>query len=495
MTKTTLQKYIKDNFNDDLFLVVSNRQPISHFYEKGRIVSRRTPGGVVTAIEPIIRTCNGTWIALGSGEADRAVTDEQGLIRLPQDNPEYTLKRVWLPKEDVQGYYYGYSNETLWPLCHNTFQRPKFRKEDWEAYVRVNRKFAEEAAAVIGRRRAFVWVHDFHLCLFSKFLKELKGDDVFVAHFWHIPWPAFETFRICPQKHEILEGLLSNDLLGFQITYHERNFIDVVERELECRVDHERRSIIRRDRQTFVRSYPISIDFDDVNRQASSQELKDMAENLKSEFGIQDQKIMVGVDRIDYTKGIPERLLAIDRLFEKHPELKEKIVFVQMGALSRIHLQTYKDLNEELNRLVESINWKHQAGSWKPVILVRRQLSLKEVIAFYRMAQVGVISSLHDGMNLVAKEFAASCFDLEGVLVLSCFTGASRELPDAVLINPYDREGFSDGLYQAVTMDTDEKHRRIKNLRAVIKERNVFKWASDIMDDMQKLKALRSHFL
>jgi trehalose 6-phosphate synthase len=473
---------------DYLLVVVSNRQPYSHIFKKRKIECQRGVGGVVTSLDPVMQACNGMWVAHGSGDADHKVVDSQGKVKVPPANPAYTLKRVWLTKEEENGYYYGYSNEALWPLCHTAFQRPTFRKEDWDCYVQVNQKFAKAVIEELGDKKALVWIQDYHLCLLPKFLKEMAPSQLIVAHFWHIPWPAHEIFRVCPQKKEILDGLLANDLMGFHIRYHCQNFLDVIDREIEGRVDRERFSFVRAGHETLIRPYPMSVDFETISELSNSPEAAKAQGSLREEFGLSGVKVLVGLDRFDYIKGLPEKLLAIDRLLEKHPELKEKIVFLQMGPISRLHIPSYKALNDELNTLVEQINWKHSTDGWQPIILVRRHLSLIETLALYRTADVCVVSSLHDGMNLVAKEFVASRSDETGMLVLSQFTGAARELTDAVLINPYDREQVSDAIFNALTIPDEERKRRMAKMREIVRQNNVFRWAGKIISELLKFE-------
>jgi len=487
-TKKDLQTLIKEKMGDYLFIVVSNRQPYTHTLKRGKISYQRGAGGVITALDPVMQACNGLWVAFGNGDADRKASDNQGKVVVPPDNPSYTLKRVWLTREEENGYYYGYSNEALWPLCHMAFQRPIFRSEDWNYYVQVNQKFADAIVEEIGSKKAFVWIQDYHLTLLPKLLKEKLGNQIITAHFWHIPWPNHETFRICPQKKEILEGLLANDLLGFHIPYHCNNFFDVIDREIESKIDREKFSIVRGDHETFVRSYPISVDFEGVNSIAASSNVAQAVSTLRDEFGLADLKVIIGLDRIDYTKGIPERLFALDRLLEKHPELAGKFVFVQMGEISRIHIPKYKALNDEINAIVENINWKHSSNGWKPIILVRRHLSFTELVAFYRLGDVCVVSSLHDGMNLVAKEFVSSKSDETGMLVLSQFTGAARELTDAILANPYDREEFSNGIAQALQCQPEEAKRRMAKLRVTVQQNNIFRWSGKIISELLKFE-------
>lgn len=485
-TKENLHDLVKEKMSDYLFVVVSNREPYVHIFEKGKVVCRRGVGGVVTSLDPVMQACDGLWVAFGNGDADRKVTDKKGRVKVPPDDPSYTLKRVWLTKEEENGYYYGYSNEALWALCHMAFNRPIFRDEDWESYIKVNKKFADAILEEIGDKKAFVWIQDYHFMLLPKYLREKAGSRLIIAHFWHIPWPNYEIFRICPQKTEILDGLLANDLLGFHIRYHCDNFLYTVDNELECKIDRERFSIIKGGHETLIRPYPISVDFEGTSKASKSARVKTETKRLRDEFLLHDVKVLMGVDRLDYTKGIPERLIAMDRLLEKHPELKEKIVFLQMGVISRIHIRKYKELNDEINALVEEINWKHSTDTWRPIIMVRQYRSFYEMLALYHLADVCIVSSLHDGMNLVSKEFISSRYDNDGMLVLSQFTGSARELVDAVLVNPYDQEQFSDGMFEALSMSKKERTRRMKKMRHIIQQSNIYRWSGKILSELLK---------
>lgn len=487
-TKGDLQNLIKEKMGDYKFIVVSNRQPYAHFFKKGKVEYKRGVGGVVTALDPIMQACNGTWVANGNEEADHVVTDKAGKVRVPPDNPTYTLKRVKLTKEEESGYYYGFSNEALWPLCHMAFQRPVFRKRDWELYSKVNKKFADAVLEEAGDDKAFIFIQDFHLTLLPKFLRDAAGSRLIIAHFWHIPWPNYETFRICPQKHEILEAMLANDLMGFHIRYHCDNFLDTIDREMESKIDRERFSVTRGDHETLIRPYPISVDFEGIDALSSSPEQLGVMEYLKEEHDLHDKKILLGVDRIDYTKGIPERLVAIDRFLDKYPEFKEKFIFIQVGQMTRIHIDEYKKLNDRINALVADINWKHFSNGWEPIIFMRRHATLREILALYRLSDICIVSSLHDGMNLVAKEFIAAKTDDSGVLLLSQFTGAARELDGAVLINPYDIEQFSDGIFEAFSISEDERTKRMRRMRQVVRDGNIYKWAGQILSELVKFE-------
>lgn len=482
-----LRETISEKIGDSLFVVVSNREPYIHVFKEGKINVMHPASGLVTGLEPVVRATGGIWVAHGSGTADKMVVDKRDCVRMPASNPSYTLKRVWLSKEEEDGYYYGFSNETLWPLCHVVYTKPTLERADWDFYTIVNEKFRDAVLDIIGEKKAFIWIQDYHFALLPRMLKE-RRPDLLIAHFWHIPWPNPEVFRICPWTHEILWGLLANDIIGFHIRYHCDNFLNTVDRELEVRVDRERSSVFHHGGiETKVRPFPISIDFEAISRDVESEKVIEGSKRLKDEFSIQDRKVILGLDRIDYTKGIPERLKAVNRFFEKYPEYREKVVFLQMGTLSRMHIKRYKDLNDEINALVEEINWKFSTETWSPVILVRRSLDYMKVLEYYRIADICVVSSLHDGMNLVAKEYVASKNDASGILVLSRFTGAARELEDSLLINPYDIESFADTLKEAIDMPFSESEARMKKMREKLALDNIYRWAVKMVSELAKL--------
>lgn len=486
-TKEDLKRIVSTKLRGYKLIVTSNREPYIHVYEKGKIVCRRGPGGVVTALDPVMKTCGGTWVSFGSGDADRKVVDKDSKIQVPPHDPKYTQKMVWVSKEENNGYYYGFSNNALWPLCHMVFTRPHFSESDWKYYYKVNQKFAKAILEEVGKEKAFVWIQDYHLVLLPKFLKE-ASPNIITAHFWHIPWPNPEAFRICPKKTEILEGLLANDLLGFHIRYHCDNFISSVEKELEAKIDRERFSVIRSGHETIIRPFPISVDFEDISQRAGSDEIKEKAKSFREEFGLEGCIVLLSLDRIDYTKGLLEKLMALDRFMEKYPQYKKKFIFLQMGQLSRVHIHQYKLLNDQLNALVEEINWKHSTENWSPVRLVRRYSAYDEVLAFYRLADICMVSSIHDGMNLVSKEFVAARSDLGGALVLSQFTGAARELTDAILVNPYNTEEFADKIKKAVEMKPETKKRRMSKMRSVVRRNNIYRWSGKILSELLKFE-------
>lgn len=489
-SRDTLHQVIERALQGYHLVVVSNREPYVHRLEAGQIVCERPVSGLVTALEPVMRACGGTWVAHGSGNADREVTDAFGRLPVPPQAPSYTLRRLWISKEDEDEYYYGFANQALWPLCHIVFQRPVFRVEHWGAYRRVNRQFAEAVLNETRDRPTIVLIQDYHFALLPRMLREAQPD-LLIAHFWHIPWPNREAFRICPWSEEILDGLLGNDLLGFHIRYHCQNFLESIASAMEARVDHEQSSIVRGGRTTFVRPFPISLDIDAISEEARSPTLLERARQIRDRLGLGDQRVLLGVDRIDYTKGIPERLRAFDRLLQTHPEYQGNVCFVQIAAPSRSRIPSYKALATELDTLVADINWKYGSGRWTPVIYLDAAYPPEEVLAFYRLADVCVVSSLHDGMNLVAKEFVAARPDLDGALILSRFTGVARELEEALQVNPYAVDELAHAMHQAMTMDPAERRARLGALRDTIQRNNIYRWAGKIISAMARIAQRR----
>lgn len=486
-TKDNLERIVRTKLKDYRFIVVSNREPYEHFYRDGRIEWRRSAGGLVTAVDPILQACSGTWIAWGSGDADSDAVDENDHVAVPPDTRKYTLRRVWLDKEEENGYYHGFSNQTLWPLCHVVYVRPLFSETDWEYYKKVNDLFARAVIDEIGDERAFVLIHDYHLALCSKKIKE-ERPDVPVAQFWHVPWPNPEVFRICPWKLEILEGLLSNDVLGFHIVYHRDNFIKTVDLEVESRIDYERHAIIRKGHTTHVRAFPISVDFSSISDLSASSDFTSTREKIKKQQEVEFDVLGVGVDRIDYTKGILEKFRAIDRFLEKYPEYQQKFVYLEVGTPSRIHIHTYYDYMVKVEELVEEINWKYSTKHWKPLVLLRGPIDYSEILAYYKAADVCIVSSLHDGMNLVAKEFVSSQDARHGMLILSKFVGSAREYHDAVLINPYDTERTADAIKSALEIPPHEREKRMEKMRKWTAEHNIYRWGTDLITELDGIK-------
>ncbi|MDI6762410.1 MAG: trehalose-6-phosphate synthase [Thermodesulfobacteriota bacterium] len=480
MKKKHFQRVIKEKLKDYQLFIVSNREPYIHNWKEDQIECIRPASGLTIALDPMMQACGGIWIAHGSGTADRETVDNNQKVEVPPEDPQYELKRVWLSKNEEEGYYYGFANEALWPLCHIAYTRPVFRASDWEYYEKVNQLFAEKILEEIGSQKPLIFIQDYHLALLPRIIKE-KRPDALTVQFWHIPWPNPEAFRICPWKKELLEGLLGNNLLGFHIRYHCNNFIDTVDRELEARPDRERSSIVYKGKTTYVRHFPISIDFDAIDESTRKREVEEETKRLKTKYHLFDKIIGVGVDRLDYTKGIPEKFRAIDLFLDQNPEYRKRFVFIQLGAPSREHIPSYKQINDEIDESVERINWKHRTEHWSPILFLREHIPFLSMLAFYKMSSFCIVSSLHDGMNLVAKEYIAAKTDSDGVLILSRFTGAARELNEALLVNPYAVDEFAQTIKEAMEMPPEEVSRRMKKLREIARERNIYRWADQIL--------------
>lgn len=481
-TSERLAEYVKLSLKDRSIFVVSNREPYIHT-KKGKEISYYVPaGGMVTAIEPMIQACGGMWIAAGSGDADKLTVNAEDKIAVPPDDPKYTLKRVWLTPEEEKRYYLGFCNEGIWPLCHMAHTRPVFREEDWIEYKRVNGKFAENVLKEIKKvERPLLIIQDFHFALLPRMIKNARPDAE-IALFWHIPFPNAEAFGICPFRTEILDGMLGADLLGFHTQLHCNNFIETVGRELESLIDLEQFSITKNGHKTIIKPFPISIAFPPPAKHGT-----DPREILK-EYNIPNTKyIGVGVDRLDYTKGILERLRAIERLLEKEPDYRGNFTFIQIAPPSRSQIKAYHQLEEDVVNEVKRINARFRSGDWQPIFLSKKNHNHDEVNRFYRAADVCVVTSLHDGMNLVAKEFIAARSDEKGVLVLSKFAGASRDLKKAIVINPYDIDELSDSLKQALTMSKFEQKNRMKQMRDSVESYNIFRWSAELLKTLINL--------
>lgn len=426
---------------------------------------------------------------MGAGEADREVVDSSDKLRVPPEEPAYTLKRVWLTKEEENGYYYGFSNEGLWPLCHITHTRPLFRLEDWVYYQKVNEKFAEALLKEIADEESpLVLIQDYHLALLPLLVKE-KRPDARVAIFWHIPWPNPEAYGICPWRQEILIGMLGADIIGFHIQFHCNNFLDTVDRFLESKIDWEQFSVSRGGHTTLVKPFPISVSFEGgSDKAAAMKERESLRETLLKEIDVRAKYLGVGVDRIDYTKGIPERFSAIERFLEKYPEFVGEFTFIELGAPSRTHIKRYRELTTEVEEMADKINWRFQAKGWKPIVFLKAHHGHDAINRFYRTADICMVTSLHDGMNLVAKEFVSSRDDEDGVLILSQFAGASRELKDAIIINPYDIEEMAEAIRTSLTMEASERTERMQRMQALVREHNIYRWAGKLITELARLR-------
>ena len=492
-TAERLRVSLRSKLGGNPLFVVSNREPYMHVYhEKDKSIQMIVPAsGVVTALEPVMLACNGTWIANGSGNADRELVDAHDHLRVPPDHPSYTLRRVWLTDEEDRGYYEGFSNEGLWPLCHIAHTRPVFRPEDWLYYQRINRRFADAVLQEMeGTESPILLAQDYHFALLPRMVKEARPD-ARVAIFWHIPWPNAEVFGICPWQRELVDGLLGADLIGFHIQSHCNNFLETVDRVLEALTEWDRFAVNRQGHVTRVRPYPISVAFPENHSTSSLSGLQRSGElraALCAELGIEASLLGLGVDRVDYTKGILERFRGIERFLESYPAYQRRFAFVQIGAPSRTDIPRYQNFLDEVGKEAERINARFQNGHWKPIVLLKKHHSHREISRFYRAASVCMVTSLHDGMNLVSKEFVAAREDEQGVLVLSTFAGAAHELSDALLVNPYDVQQLSDALHQALEMSEEQQAMRMARMRKTVHEHNVYRWAANLLSDLTEIR-------
>jgi trehalose-6-phosphate synthase len=488
-TAERLRASIQKRLRGSSLFVVSNREPYEHVHTSNGIEARVPASGLVTALEPILYACDGTWIAHGSADADRETVDANDRLRVPPDHPHYTLRRLWLTKEEEEGYYLGFANEGIWPLCHIAHTRPVFRAGDWEHYQRVNEKFAQAVLKEIeNAEKPFVLIQDYHFALLPRLIKS-KRPDARVAIFWHIPWPNAEAFAICPWQRELLDGLLGADLVSFHIQAHCNNFLETVDQSLESRIEWDRFTINRNDHITLVRPHPISVALPELTEEsgrAASYEQNRAA--ILAKLAPETLFVGVGVDRMDYTKGIMERFKGIETFLDKYPHYREQFTFVQFGAPSRTSIKRYQDFVAEVEAEADRINRRLQTENWKPIVLFNQYHSHQEIEPYYKAADFCLVTSLHDGMNLVAKEFVASREDQDGVLILSQFTGASRELHDALLVNPYDTGQVAEMIRRALEMPSEERQARMRRMRRVVREHNVYRWAAELILELSEIR-------
>ncbi len=501
-TPQRLKNTLSRHLHGERIVIVANREPYIHERAADGSLSVAHPAsGLVTALEPVMRACSGVWIAHGSGSGDAEAADAQGRLRVPPGEESYVLRRLWLTPEEEKGYYYGFANEGLWPLCHMAHTRPIFRAEDFTHYQAVNEKFAAAVADEVDQDDPIILVQDYHFALLPRMIRE-RLPRATVLTFWHIPWPNSEQFGICPWRDELLAGLLGSSILGFHTQFHCNNFLDTVDRFLEARIDRENNAVVHHRQWTLVRPYPISIEWP-AGWMKGIPKADECRAQVFAELGLAEDALLgVGVDRLDYTKGIEERLLAVERLLERQPALCGRFTFVQLAAPSRTIIPQYQQLNDRVEAAATRINARFAKDGYRPVILLRAHHEPPRVFRFYRAADVCYVSSLHDGMNLVAKEFIAAREDEQGVLVLSHFTGAARELTEALVVNPYYIEEASDALAVALAMPREEQRDRMRAMRTFIAEFNVYRWAGRMLVDAARLRRreqltgrLRRHWL
>lgn len=495
-TAEKLSAHIRSHGGCGRIFVVSNREPYMHQRRGSEIECVVPPSGLVTALEPVLRACDGVWVACGNGDADSLTVDQLDHIAVPPDDPRYTLRRVWLSEEEEAQYYDGFANEGLWPLCHIAHTRPIFRRDDWECYQRINERFARALLTEMKNHSdPVVFIQDYHFALLPQIIKTARPD-ARVAIFWHIPWPNPEAFGICPWQSELLEGMLGADLIGFHTPLHCHNFLSTVDRVLESRTSHEHLTTQRRGHMTTVHPYPISVAVEDAIRESSEpedpavREAEQIAERqtLLSDFGVRAEFLALGVDRLDYTKGILERLAGLDQLLTTRPWYRERFTLVQIAAPSRTRIPSYAELRLRVEETAERLNIRYQTPDWRPVVLIENQCTHEELSRWYAAADLCLVTSLHDGMNLVAKEFVAARDDEDGALVLSRFTGAAGELQDALLVNPYDIGGVADAIHRGLEMSRVERRQRMHRMRQHVLEHNIYLWAANILGDMRELR-------
>ena len=483
-----LRRILRQDLKGDEILIVSNREPYLHVRRKDNVIEIQRPAsGLVTALEPVMRACSGTWIAHGAGSADRETVDRHDHVMVPPEKPSYRIRRVWLSQEEEQGYYYGFANEGLWPLCHIAHTRPTFRAPDWEHYQTVNRRFADVVADEARTDDPIVLVQDYHFALLPRMVRERLPRATIIT-FWHIPWPNPEAFGICPWREEVLEGMLGSSILGFHTQFHCNNFFDTVDRFLEARVDRETFTISYGGDPTEVRRYPISIEWP-PSALALQPPVAECRLRVSERLGLHpDVRLGVGVDRLDYTKGILERFAAIERLFELEPRWIGQFSFIQAAAPSRISIDEYQNLEARVRSVAARINDRFGRPGCLPIVLRIEHHDAAQVYEMYRAADLCYVSSLHDGMNLVAKEFVAARDDERGVLLLSQFTGAARDLAEALIVNPYDIEQSAAAMHLALTMSPEEQRARMRSMRNLVQEFNVYRWAGRMLLDAARMR-------
>jgi trehalose 6-phosphate synthase len=487
----SLRGLLRDDLPGAEVLVVSNREPYIHNRDGDRIALQRPASGLVTALEPVMRACGGTWIAHGSGSADSDTVDRDDHVAVPPDAPCYTLRRVWLTDEEQNGYYYGFANEGMWPLCHIVFVRPVFRAEDWEQYVAVNRKFADAVIAEARTPDPVVLVQDYHFALLPRMVRDRLPEATIIT-FWHIPWPNPEVFGICPWRKQILDGLLGSSILGFHTQFHCLNFLDSADRFLESRIDREHSAVRSGGHSTLVRPYPISIEWPPAALAGVATVDECRAQAFARHGLAPTLRLAVGVERFDYTKGIADRFRAVETLLDSHPDWIGRLTLLQVAAPTRGRLAAYRDTQAEAEAAAERVNARFGTADWTPILLVARHHEPEEVLALFRAADLCLVSSLHDGMNLVAKEFVAARDDGDGVLILSTFAGASRELREALIVNPYDVVAMAEAIHQGLSMPVEQRRDRMRLMREMVSENTIYFWAARMLLDAARLRKRRA---
>lgn len=485
MNAETISQLYRKRFANRSLILVSNREPYIHRKTKTGIKVDTPAGGLTSALDPVMRAIKGTWIAWGSGSADKKVSDEEGKVMVPPDDPLYTLKRVWLDQKEVDGFYYGYANQALWPLCHMLIEKARFRQRHWRRYFEVNRKFADAVIPEIKNKKDIIWIQDYHFTVLPYMLRT-RARDLTIAMFWHIPWPPWEIFRVIPQRIEILKGMLGCDLIGFHINRYCQNFLECVENEMGAEIDWDKNTVFYEGRDTRLLPLPISIDFNTFEEMTREATAKTNLPDIRKKLKLEGKYVGIGVDRLDYSKGITERIRAIKLFLKKYPAYHERFTFIQIAVPSRTKIQEYSELKVRIEKMIDEINKEFGTEYWTPIIYYSTNVPHKELVNYYRIADIAIVSSIVDGMNLVAKEYIASQVDEKGVLILSEFVGAVAELNKAIIINPFDVEHFADMIRRGLEMPEEEKKRRMQKMRAYVQTHNIFDWINDNLNAVQK---------
>lgn len=478
-TLPQLRDFARARIGSRLLVSVSNREPFVHTHGPDGSIRVRAPvGGLTMALNSAMQAVGGVWVAHGSGDADREAADSGGRVAVPPDRPAYDLQRVWLTPDEHRGYYNGFANQGLWPLCHNAYVKPVFQRAHWEAYQSVNAKFARQVARVIGDREAIVFIQDYHFGLLPAMVKQ-RCPQATCLHFWHIPWPLPDILRFCPWRDDLLAGMLRNDVIGFHTPQFAERFLAAAATAGGAK--RTGKSVERRGARTLVDAFPISIDFDGISEQSSTSACDAAVERLRDRYGLAGKFVALGLDRIDYTKGVLERLQAVESLLARHPEIRGRLAYVHAGAPSRSDIPAYRELNAAMARTVARLNAEYSVDGIAPVVSIHEHLPGIEVLALYRLADVCLVSSLEDGMNLVAKEFLAARNDEGGRLLLSQFTGAAWELPGAECFNPFATEDLADRLLALSRLRSGGPDERTRRLRRHILEHNIYGWIGSIL--------------
>ncbi|MDE3119317.1 MAG: trehalose-6-phosphate synthase [Nitrospirota bacterium] len=472
-------------------IVVSNREPYEHRWVEEQLVCQRTDGGLTSALDPVLCRLGGTWVAWGSGDGDREAVNPGDVTHVPPDAPAYRLRRVWLSRDEVKGGYLGYANQVLWPLCHTTLDRVMYSKSSWEGYVAMNRRFAEALLDELHDRPGLVWVHDFHLALVPGLIKAVRPTTT-VAVFWHIPWPGPDVFRILPERREILEGLLAADSLVFQTAGSADLFIDCARQFLQAESEITGKAVDYKGHRTWIAAHAISVDYQTFAEQAGTVSVEQAIRQARERLGVAPgTRLGIGVDRLDYTKGLLKRFWALDAFFARHPHYRGSFTFVQIAVPTRSEVETYRRYREVIRQTVSVINDRYGQADWRPIVYLEGRIRFETLVAYYRMADLALVSSVNDGMNLVAKEYVASQVDERGVLLVSQMAGAAEELTEALIINPYDAEGTADAVAQALEMPPDERQRRMRTMRTYLQTHDIHAWVANCLREVGLLLPTR----